>query len=165
MPVLATKQTCTGCSSCSNICPHNAISIYPDEQGFLIPRIDTDKCVECKLCEKVCPIINGKNLRHSNVNCAYAFWDNKTRTESSSGGAFSAIARWVLDKNGIIFGAAWQDGFNCIHIGCNTEDEVSRLRGSKYLQSDIRSTYVEAREALKNGSRQPAHTPYAKIPC
>lgn len=151
MPILASKNDCTGCAACGNICPHKAISIVPDTKGFLMPVIDEAKCVECKLCEKACSIINDVNLKNPKVTEVYAFWDNQTRTESSSGGAFSAIARVVLNKGGVVFGAAWQDGFRCTHRKCSNIEELSELRGSKYLQSDIKKTYVEARQALKEG--------------
>lgn len=151
MPVLATPLTCTGCAACGNICPHNAITMSPDNDGFIMPKINPDICVECKLCEKACPIVNGKDLKNPEVKEAYAFWDNGTRTESSSGGAFSAIARWVLDRGGVVFGAAWHNGFKCAHKSCESWDELPALRGSKYLQSDIEHTFVEARQALRNG--------------
>ncbi len=149
MPTLATKHTCTGCSACRNICPHNSISIKPDKDGFIMPVVDSDLCVECKLCEKACPIVNGVNFKHQEVKRAFAFWDNKTRTKSSSGGAFSAIARNVIEKGGVVFGAAWKDGFKCVHIKCETIDGLEAIRGSKYLQSDIGLTFSEARSALK----------------
>lgn len=149
MPNLATRDTCTGCSACSNICPHSAISIRPDSLGFLMPDIDENKCVECKVCEKACPIVNGINIKHPEVSDAYAFWDNETRTQSSSGGAFSAIARWVRQRNGIVFGASWSDGFHCNHIGIDDTEDISPLRGSKYLQSDIKKTFIEARDWLR----------------
>jgi len=116
-----------------------------------MPEVNEKKCVECKLCEKACPIVNGVNLKHPEVTDVYAFWDNKTRTESSSGGAFSAIAGWVLDRGGVVFGAVWRNGFKCAHISCESWDKLPALRGSKYLQSDIEQTFVEARQALRNG--------------
>lgn len=151
MPTLASESTCTGCGGCANICPRTAITIAPDQSGFLMPTVDESRCVECRLCEKTCPIINGTDLKHPEVKEVYAFWDNRTRTESSSGGAFSAIARRVLEQGGVVFGAAWQEGFNCRNISCNDVEGLSALRGSKYLQSEIGKTFAEAKKALIEG--------------
>ena len=151
MPTLANASDCTGCSACANICPHGAITIGPDSSGFIMPAIDENRCVECRLCEKACPIVNDINLKHPEVKDVYAFWDNRTRTASSSGGAFSAIARWILERGGVVFGAAWQEDFHCRHISCDDMVGLSALRGSKYLQSEIGKTFSEAKKALIEG--------------
>lgn len=155
MPSLATTKACTGCSACENICPHKAIFMEDGAEGFLFPNIDLDKCVECKLCEKACPIVNGKKYDICNPETTecYALWSNIDRTYSSSGGAFSAIARYVISQGGIVFGASWINGFECEHIAIEREDDLYLLRGSKYLQSKINSTFKEIKSVLKTGRR------------
>ncbi|MDE6266903.1 MAG: Coenzyme F420 hydrogenase/dehydrogenase, beta subunit C-terminal domain [Muribaculaceae bacterium] len=151
MPELATPQTCTGCAACDNICPHSAITIKSDSEGFLMPVVSPDKCVECKLCEKACPIVNGKDLKHKHKDYVYAFWDNATRTKSSSGGAFSAVARQIIDRGGVVYGAAWLDNLQLCHIRCTDHQSLAAFRGSKYLQSAIGDTFRQVRSDLREG--------------
>lgn len=151
MVELASKETCTGCATCANVCPHDAIRMREDKEGFLFPLIDTNKCVECKLCQKTCPIVTNKGYDNSDKPKTLAFWSKPDRTRSSSGGAFSAIARWVLQQNGIVFGAAFDENLHVKHIAVHDVDGLAPLRGSKYMQSRINDTFRQAKEALRTG--------------
>lgn len=155
MPKLATNITCTGCGACENICPCEAIQIKPGKESFLFPEINQDKCIECKLCEKRCPIVNGKikEIKNQDTTDCYALWSLIDRTKSSSGGAFSAISRYIISHGGIVYGAAWKDGFECEHMAIECEDDLYRLRGSKYLQSNINKTFKEIKTILQIGRK------------
>ncbi len=152
MIILADNKTCTGCYSCMNACPKGAISMMEDREGFFQPVIDTQMCVECGLCQKSCPVLNP--LYISNDGCkVYAFIDYTDRKKSSSGGAFSFFARRVLDEGGIVFGATINEHLQVYHIGIDSKDDLPKLRGSKYVQSKIGTTYREARQALQSGRK------------
>lgn len=147
------KDKCCGCGGCSQICPKNAITMSTDDDGFIMPTVNTDLCIECGLCEKVCPIINGeKVVSREEPTCYGAI--NKNRSElmsSSSGGIFSVIAEYVLNKGGIIYGAAFDDNMQLSHIGIDRKEDLFKLRGSKYLQSNIKDVFIQIRNNLKEG--------------
>ena len=148
---LATIDNCTGCSACANACPHNAILMKPDAEGFVIPQIDKEKCVECHLCEKSCPIVSPNTYANTDFPKAYAVWSLPDRTVSSSGGAFSAFARLFLKNEGVVFGAAFDEHLVCHHIKVENLNDLIYLRGSKYVQSSIGTTFREVRNELRKG--------------
>ena len=147
------KSRCNGCHACASACPKNCIKMKPDEDGFLYPVVDTEKCVECRLCEKICPIITPRPSTEDREIVAYAAI-NKTeeiRLKSSSGGIFTLIAELVIKKGGVVFGAAFDNNFKVVHKWVDTIDGLEELRGSKYVQSDIGDCYKCAEDFLKRG--------------
>lgn len=149
------KANCCGCSACKNICPRNAISMIEDEKGFKYPKVNYNYCINCSLCEKVCPI-NNCALENKNFETeAYAAFNinEKIRMNSSSGGLFSLIAEYILNSGGIVFGAVFDENFLVNHVKAENISEISKMRGSKYIQSDIKKTYKEARDFLNQGKK------------
>lgn len=145
---------CTGCAACANACPKGCISMIEDQEGFLFPKIDQKKCIACGICEKACPVLNeipvNKTAEDVKVY-ALIHKDETVRAHSSSGGAFSAIANYVLSRNGVVFGAAFDEKFHVHHICVDTPDTLYKLRGSKYVQSEIGDSYKQAKAYLKAG--------------
>ena len=145
------KRDCCGCSACANICPHGAIEMVENSEGFLYPKIDQSKCVNCGLCKKTCPILNKINDNFKTPDCYAAMADDEIRKVSSSGGVFSIIAEYILNKNGYICGCTFDlDELKAKHIIINSKEELYKLRGSKYLQSDIGNIYQEVKKILDN---------------
>ena len=148
-PELASHERCTGCTACASVCPKGAITMERDAEGFDFPRIDPQRCIRCGRCANVCPILNPMEARP--VPAVFAAWnrDPVVRRDSSSGGAFSALAEYVLDGGGAVFGAALDDKQRVRHTVCFHKEELWRLRGSKYVQSALGDTFKLVRETLK----------------
>ena len=147
------KENCCGCTACKNICPKNAIEMKEDEEGFLSPNIDKEKCIDCGLCKKVCPIINKVPNKPPIQQEAYVV-NNKNvlvRKQSTSGGAFTAIAEYVIKNNGIVYGASFDNNFNVQHNYTTNINDLQKFRGSKYVQSDVKNTFREVRDFLNAG--------------
>lgn len=151
---LCNIEKCTGCLACVNTCKYGAISVFIDKEGFQRPRIDKSKCKECGSCVKSCPIIN-KVTRNSFEKKVYACWlkNSKKRRESTSGGAFSAIAEIFLRQNGIVYGAAYKDDLSVEHTYITEIDKLKSLMGSKYVQSNIGLSYRAVKKELSKGKK------------
>lgn len=144
---------CCGCEACVQICPKNCIDFSRDAQGFLYPVVNKESCIDCGLCEKVCPVINKTNQSKNSHSTLYAVKssDDAIRQQSSSGGFFSLLADYVLTKGGVVYGAAFDDAFNVYHSRVDDISDLHKLRGSKYVQSRIGKTFRECKDDLKAG--------------
>lgn len=145
------KAKCCGCYACYNICPQNAIEMVQDENGFYYPKVIEEKCIDCGLCNKVCPISNKTEIKNLLQVFAAYNKDEKIRAESSSGGVFTLLAEKILEKNGVVFGAKFDENFNVVHTYVEKKEDLGIFRGSKYVQSKINNTYRKAEEFLKKG--------------
>ena len=149
---LPNNDLCCGCSACASICPMGIIEMRADGEGFLQPLVDSKRCISCGQCEKVCPILNPSEERLPKECHAAKSKDFNERIVSSSGGIFSLLARNVIEKGGVVFGASWSNGCNkVIHIGIDNIADLSRLRESKYVQSEIGDSYKKCKKILEEG--------------
>lgn len=154
-------KSCTACNACMAKCPHSAIYRKTAELGFYYPAIDESLCINCGMCDKVCPIEKEVPTCPSQKAFAAVHSNKCVINESTSGGVFSAVASWVFEHNGIVYGCAYDDNLKPIHIRVDRPEELFRLRGSKYVQSDTGNTFAEAETELKNGS----YVLYSGTPC
>lgn len=145
------KSKCCGCSACVQRCPKQCISLREDAEGFLYPEVDTSHCVNCGLCEQVCPELHADAERQPLQTFAAINPDAGVRLASSSGGAFSALAEVVIDAGGVVFGAAFDAHWEVRHRYAETREELAAFRGSKYVQSVIGDTFLQAERFLKSG--------------
>lgn len=144
------KKDCTGCSGCFNICPVNAIKMKEDENGFLIPVIENDKCINCNKCLVSCPV--GRVIKNTPIQSFGAVNLNENiYKNSSSGGIFSVVAEYIIRKKGFVCGVVIDKNFDIFHKLTNNINDIEAMRGSKYAQSNIRNNYSEIKELLLKG--------------
>ena len=133
----------------------SSIMLVHDKEGFLYPQVDVTKCVDCHLCEKVCPLSKRKDRDDYTIENQHFYAarhnDNEVLMQSSSGGAFSAFARVVLNQDGVVFGATYDSNMKVCHVAIDKEEDLWKLRGSKYVQSDIRGVFHEIKAYLNSG--------------
>ena len=144
------KELCSGCTACKNICPVNAISMEQDDEGFLYPKVNEKKCIKCGKCINTCPILNKKEKKDfEQQGCIFQYNDDVIRKQSTSGGAFTAIADYVIEHNGIVFGAAFDNKYKVKHQMAEKKEELEKFRNSKYVQSDPDDTFPRVKDYLE----------------
>lgn len=154
---LRKQQDCCGCSACVDICGNNAIELETDSEGFWYPRVKQELCSDCGLCEQVCPQLHVADLKEGQREdpVVYAAYhkDHALRRESTSGGLFSALANEMYDRGGYVGGAVYTEEFAAKHIVSRNRDDLLRIRGSKYFQSDMTGLFRRIREILVAGEQ------------
>lgn len=151
MPQLCSKAQCVGCGACADSCHANCIRMEADAEGFLYPQIDESRCIRCGRCEKACPVLdpNGKAPGGN----AYAVHNRSAGIvrDSSSGGIFTALAERTIRNGGVVYGAGFEADWSVAHRRIDTEEGLSALRGSKYVQSVMGDSYSRVKADLKAG--------------
>lgn len=146
------KNKCTGCQMCADICPVNAIEYVTDSEGFWYPKVDSKKCIKCQKCLKTCPSLN-KLETTKNSPKIYKTWikDKEIRLKSTSGGIFFAVAQYIIKNGGYVVGCVYGDDYKSAkHIVGNTMEDLKRIMGSKYFQSNLSGIYKKTKTLLDN---------------
>lgn len=141
------KKDCNGCGTCSLICPKKCITMEEDEEGFFYPKVDKSKCIKCNKCKNVCSNFNEKK---ENNEKAYAVINThkKYADKFSSGGMFFALAQYIIEKGGVVFGVRYTEELKVVHDYAENIDDVVKFCGSKYVRSDLKDSYLKVEEFL-----------------
>lgn len=145
------KNQCCGCTACYSVCPTDAITMEYDKEGFLYPSINNALCVNCGKCRNACAFQKG--YEEHPVICGYALKhkDIIIRKSSRSGGAFAGIANFVLNLDGVVYGAVYNDDYSVQHFRCESKKDLVKLQGVKYIQSEMKDIFAQVREDVKAG--------------
>lgn len=146
------KTNCCGCTACAAICPKDSIVMKEDDEGFLYPVVDKETCIDCGACERVCPIMHTKKEEPFEQH-AYIVQNNDPTVlrESTAGGAFTAIAKYILHNQGVVFGVTLGPNLAAQHISVEKESELFQFRNSKYVQSAVGESYRKVKNFLDQG--------------
>ena len=145
------KHNCCGCEACVQACPKHCVSFEEDKEGFRYPKVDETYCIECGLCEKVCPILSPYYQRKPQTLVAAINPDDTVRKESSSGGIFSMLAEIVIKKGGVVFGVRFDEKWQAVFDHTDTIEGLSAFRGSKYVQASVGKSFANIKELLQQG--------------
>lgn len=142
---------CLSCKSCYFSCPKSAIEMVENEEGFFYPHVN-EECINCGVCKKKCPILSLLENKIVNQKCFGIYLKDQNKLlESSSGGAFAGIAEYILSQNGVVFGASYDENLSVKHICIESVDELKKIKGSKYVESDLNNTFVEVKNFCEQG--------------
>ena len=144
---------CCGCRLCADICPKESITFEIDYEGFYYPKVNTNTCIDCGLCYQKCPELNQAFNNESKFAISAIAKDKAIHNQGSSGGVFPLLAKFVLNQNGKVYGAAFDDVIQLKHIGIDKTEDLSPLCKSKYLQSDCSGIYIQIIKELKDGKK------------
>lgn len=150
MQEICSKEICTGCGACVNVCPKKCIMMEPDNLDALYPSVNQNLCIECTLCKKTCP--NNRGTRFHQPTTCYAAWskDEQIRHNSASGGIAAELYRYALSNGMFTSGVCWDRDNGAYYIPVQTEDDIKQVTNSKYIYSDTNGIYVAIKNKLDN---------------
>ena len=158
---ITNQSMCCGCTACTSICPHDAIQMQPDSLGFLYPVADATKCVDCGLCDSICRFKSGSRDNVGVMAYAARHKDPSQLHGSTSGAVFVALSDYIINIGGVVYGAAFDENFDVLHIRAEDQTERDRMRKSKYVQSSLGDTFRRVKDDLKDDR----HVLFSGTPC
>lgn len=145
------KSKCCGCEACVQVCRKHCISFTQDHEGFFYPDVDTDTCIQCGLCEKVCPVLHPYDEHKPQEVIAAINKNEEVRLESSSGGVFTLLAEEIINQGGAVFGVRFDEQWQAVFDCAETVEEFTPFRGSKYLQARVGNSFAQCKKLLDQG--------------
>lgn len=133
------------------VCPKRCISFTQDHEGFFYPEADAAVCIQCGLCEKVCPVLHPYDEHKPKEVLAAINKDEEVRMESSSGGVFTLLAEEIISQGGAVFGVRFDDQWQAVFDCAETTETLAAFRGSKYLQARVGNSFVRCKQLLDQG--------------
>ncbi|MCD7950500.1 MAG: Coenzyme F420 hydrogenase/dehydrogenase, beta subunit C-terminal domain [Erysipelotrichaceae bacterium] len=161
MKIYSKNDMCVGCGTCADKCPVNAISMKMDKEGFYYPFVSNRTCIHCHQCLNLCPTKDKSNIINENRYFGAKALNNDTRYSSSSGGFFPILAEYVLDKQGVVYGAGLDENLQVKHFEIENIDQISKLQKTKYVQSDLTGIYKK----VKNRLNEHRYVLFCGTPC
>lgn len=155
------EERCCGCAACFNSCPVNAIEMKENEDGFLYPFVKEEICINCGKCVRACPELTPEFSNRKEPACYAAYAEDAIRMNSSSGGIFTLLAEKVLEKGGYVCGVVMDENFSAVHRIIHTKEELAKMRGSKYVQSRVGTSYRDVKKLLDEGKQ----VLFSGVPC
>ena len=151
MILLQEKSNCCGCEACVQVCPKHCIDFLQDNEGFFYPKVNVEACINCGLCDKVCPILNVYEEHKPQEVLAAVNKNDIVRSESSSGGIFTVLSSDIISSGGAVFGVRFNERWQAVFDYADTIDKVAAFRGSKYLQARIGNSFTQCKTLLDTG--------------
>lgn len=145
---------CSGCGACMVVCPVSAIHMKADSLGCLYPKIDEALCINCGKCMRVCPYCETPSLHTPQAVYAAVGKCQEMVARSASGGIFASTADNYICKGNMVAGAVLDcenSHADVYHLLSGTRADISRMQGSKYVQSEAWRCYPQILQALKSG--------------
>ena len=153
LKILDIENTCTGCGACADVCPKNCLKLGSNNEGFYYPQFDSSQCINCGLCEKVCHVLNSNEKKAISEDNFYTYSSTQTiiREESSSGGAFTLFAEYVLAEGGIVYSTLFNENSGIVEVSNSDLFPLKKFRKSKYVESYVGKSYQAIHKELKSG--------------